>query len=147
MAQFDGMTAAVPVDGWTQMVVYRKDLFKAAGLAAPTRLPEAANGQFRTARQGRPRQGKINGLFVHGETPPGSVAGVQPVTIVVPDTVHRRRGVVPPVHDVAGQRIPVRNRLHHDPLGRLICTGILRPDCQWPNSKRDSGHERRQPGQ
>ena len=36
MAQFDGMTAAVPVDGWTQMVVYRKDLFEAAGLAAPT---------------------------------------------------------------------------------------------------------------
>ena len=36
MAQFDGMTAAVPVDGWTQMVVYRKDLFDAAGLAAPT---------------------------------------------------------------------------------------------------------------
>ena len=36
MAQFDGMTAAVPVDGWTQMVVYRKDLFKEAGLAAPT---------------------------------------------------------------------------------------------------------------
>ena len=35
MAQFDGMTAAVPVDGWTQMVVYRKDLFDAAGLAAP----------------------------------------------------------------------------------------------------------------
>lgn len=28
--------AAVPVDGWTQMVVYRKDLFDAAGLAAPT---------------------------------------------------------------------------------------------------------------
>jgi len=36
MAQFDGMTAAVPVDGWTQMVVYRKDLFQAAGLEAPT---------------------------------------------------------------------------------------------------------------
>ena len=36
MAQFDGMTAAVPVDGWTQMVVYRKDLFDAAGLDAPT---------------------------------------------------------------------------------------------------------------
>lgn len=36
MAQFDGMTAAVPVDGWTQMVVYRKDLFDAAGLGAPT---------------------------------------------------------------------------------------------------------------
>ena len=36
MAQFDGLTAAVPVDGWTQMVVYRKDLFDAAGLASPT---------------------------------------------------------------------------------------------------------------
>ena len=36
MAQFDGLTAAVPVDGWTQMVVYRKDLFDAAGLKAPT---------------------------------------------------------------------------------------------------------------
>ncbi len=36
MADFDGVTAAVPVDGWTQMVVYRKDLFDAAGLAAPT---------------------------------------------------------------------------------------------------------------
>ena len=36
MAQFDGLTAAVPVDGWTQMVVYRKDAFDAAGLEAPT---------------------------------------------------------------------------------------------------------------
>ena len=36
MAQFDGLTASVPVDGWTQMVVYRKDLFDAAGLKAPT---------------------------------------------------------------------------------------------------------------
>ncbi|MCB1492684.1 MAG: extracellular solute-binding protein [Rhodobiaceae bacterium] len=36
MAQYDGMTAAVPVDGWTQMIVYRKDLFDAAGLEAPT---------------------------------------------------------------------------------------------------------------
>ena len=35
MADVDGDTAAVPVDGWTQMVVYRKDLFDAAGLAAP----------------------------------------------------------------------------------------------------------------
>jgi len=31
----DGEYASVPVDGWTQMVVYRKDLFEAAGLAAP----------------------------------------------------------------------------------------------------------------
>ncbi len=36
MAQFNGKTAAVPVDGWTQMVVYRKDLFDQANLAAPT---------------------------------------------------------------------------------------------------------------
>ncbi|WMS44956.1 extracellular solute-binding protein [Acuticoccus sp. MNP-M23] len=35
MADFDGLTAAVPVDGWTQMIVYRKDLFEEAGLAAP----------------------------------------------------------------------------------------------------------------
>ncbi|MEM6728398.1 MAG: extracellular solute-binding protein [Pseudomonadota bacterium] len=28
--------ASVPVDGWTQMIVYRKDLFDAAGLEAPT---------------------------------------------------------------------------------------------------------------
>lgn len=28
--------AAVPSDGWTQLLVYRKDLFEAAGLEAPT---------------------------------------------------------------------------------------------------------------
>lgn len=32
----DGIYAAVPVDGWTQMVVYRTDLFEAAGLEPPT---------------------------------------------------------------------------------------------------------------
>ena len=36
MAAFGDGHASVPVDGWTQMVVYRKDLFDAAGLAAPT---------------------------------------------------------------------------------------------------------------
>jgi multiple sugar transport system substrate-binding protein len=36
MADFNGEVASVPVDGWTQMVVYRKDLFDAAGLAAPS---------------------------------------------------------------------------------------------------------------
>ena len=35
MATVDGDYAAVPVDGWTQLVVYRKDLFEAKGLAAP----------------------------------------------------------------------------------------------------------------
>ncbi len=36
MAAFDGGVAAVPVDGWTQMIVYRKDKFDEAGLEAPT---------------------------------------------------------------------------------------------------------------
>ncbi len=36
MAEIDGDYAAVPVDGWTQMVVYRKDLFEANGLEPPT---------------------------------------------------------------------------------------------------------------
>ncbi len=36
MADFDGDVASVPVDGWTQMIVYRKDLFEANGLEAPT---------------------------------------------------------------------------------------------------------------
>ena len=36
MAAVDGGYAAVPVDGWTQLVVYRKHLFEANGLAAPS---------------------------------------------------------------------------------------------------------------
>ncbi len=36
MARVGQGYAAVPVDGWTQMLVYRKDLFDAKGLAAPT---------------------------------------------------------------------------------------------------------------
>ncbi|GFE63947.1 ABC transporter substrate-binding protein [Litoreibacter roseus] len=36
MATTDDGYAAVPVDGWTQMIVYRKDKFEEAGLAAPT---------------------------------------------------------------------------------------------------------------
>jgi multiple sugar transport system substrate-binding protein len=36
MAAVDGGFAAVPVDGWTQMLVYRADLFEAAGLAPPS---------------------------------------------------------------------------------------------------------------
>ena len=35
MASYDSKFAGVPVDGWTQMVVYRKDLFEEKGLAAP----------------------------------------------------------------------------------------------------------------
>jgi multiple sugar transport system substrate-binding protein len=36
MAAVDGGYASVPVDGWTQMIVYRKDLFDEAGLEPPT---------------------------------------------------------------------------------------------------------------
>lgn len=36
MSSVDGEYASVPVDGWTQMIVYRKDLFEKNGLAAPT---------------------------------------------------------------------------------------------------------------
>lgn len=35
LIDFNGETAAVPADGWTQMVIYRKDLFEEAGLAPP----------------------------------------------------------------------------------------------------------------
>jgi len=35
MGEAGGEFVAVPVDGWTQFLVYRKDLFDAAGLAAP----------------------------------------------------------------------------------------------------------------
>ncbi len=35
MAALDGGYASVPVDGWTQMLVYRSDLFEAAGLEPP----------------------------------------------------------------------------------------------------------------
>lgn len=36
MAAVEDGSASVPVDGWTQMVVYRKDLFDSMGLDAPT---------------------------------------------------------------------------------------------------------------
>lgn len=36
MASFDGGYASVPADGWTQMIVYRADLFEEAGLEPPT---------------------------------------------------------------------------------------------------------------
>ena len=35
LAAIDGGFASVPVDGWTQMIVYRKDLFEENGLEAP----------------------------------------------------------------------------------------------------------------
>ncbi|MCP3976918.1 MAG: extracellular solute-binding protein [bacterium] len=35
LATYEGQPTAVPSDGWGQLLVYRKDLFDAAGLAAP----------------------------------------------------------------------------------------------------------------
>ncbi|MUL41788.1 extracellular solute-binding protein [Streptomonospora sp. PA3] len=45
LTQEDGRQLAVPSSAWTQLIVYRKDLFEEAGLAAPTsyaRLEKAA---------------------------------------------------------------------------------------------------------
>ena len=36
LVEVNGRPAAVPSDSWTQLLVYRKDLFDQAGLAAPT---------------------------------------------------------------------------------------------------------------
>ncbi|MEU9504672.1 extracellular solute-binding protein [Micromonospora sp. NPDC048170] len=38
----DGKAGAVPSDGWVHLLVYRKDLFKAANVAVPTNLEEVA---------------------------------------------------------------------------------------------------------
>ena len=35
LATVDGKVAAVPTDGWGQLLIYRKDLFDAAGLEKP----------------------------------------------------------------------------------------------------------------
>jgi len=42
MAMSDGEIVSVPTDGWTQLVVYRKDLFEAAGLEAPNSFENIA---------------------------------------------------------------------------------------------------------
>ncbi len=42
MAKFSGDYASVPVDGWTQLLVYRKDLFAQYNLAAPTNFKNVA---------------------------------------------------------------------------------------------------------
>ena len=64
MVATDDGYASVPVDGWTQMVVYRKDLFDGAGLAPPTQLcqrPGRHRGAAQSARDvrfRRPDQGR-----------------------------------------------------------------------------------------
>jgi len=53
---FKDGTAAVPSDGWTHLIVYRTDLFKKAGLKAPTSLAEVAADA--TALKG----GRVSGM-------------------------------------------------------------------------------------
>ncbi|MDN3720712.1 extracellular solute-binding protein [Roseibium salinum] len=64
MASVEDGIASVPVDGWTQMVVYRKDLFEENGLAAPDSYEDilaavekaaqsAGNVRVRRGHQGR----------------------------------------------------------------------------------------------
>jgi ABC-type glycerol-3-phosphate transport system substrate-binding protein len=49
----DGSPAAVPSDGWGQLLVYRKDLFARAGLAAPRTLADVRRAARRLHRPGR----------------------------------------------------------------------------------------------
>jgi len=55
MAKKGSKIAAVPVDGWTQMVVYRKDLFDNADLAPPTSYANIVAAVEKLS--------KLNGMF------------------------------------------------------------------------------------
>ncbi|GAA1567018.1 extracellular solute-binding protein [Dactylosporangium maewongense] len=48
----DGELGAVPSDGWVHLLVYRKDLFQAAGVAAPTNLEELAKAATEMKKTG-----------------------------------------------------------------------------------------------
>ena len=50
MAAVEDGYASVPVDGWTQMLVYRKDLFDESGLAPPTSYAKRDRGDRSTAQ-------------------------------------------------------------------------------------------------
>jgi multiple sugar transport system substrate-binding protein len=49
----DGRPAAVPSDGWGELLIYRKDLFEEAGLPAPTTLEAIEAAARRLDRPGR----------------------------------------------------------------------------------------------
>jgi multiple sugar transport system substrate-binding protein len=49
----DGRPMAVPSDGWGQLLIYRKDLFRRAGLAAPRTLEDIERAARRLNRPGR----------------------------------------------------------------------------------------------
>jgi multiple sugar transport system substrate-binding protein len=48
----DGRVAAVPSDGWGQLLIYRRDLFDRAGLAAPQSLAEIRRAARKLNRRG-----------------------------------------------------------------------------------------------
>ena len=52
LVQANGQPVAVPSDGWTQLLVYRKDLFAKAGLAAPTSF-QAIRAAATTLKRGQ----------------------------------------------------------------------------------------------
>jgi multiple sugar transport system substrate-binding protein len=49
----DGQATGVPSDGWGQLLIYRKDQFDAAGLAAPRSLADIRSAAERLDRPGR----------------------------------------------------------------------------------------------
>src|SRR5215204_897542 len=52
LVEANGKPVAVPSDSWTQLLVYRKDLFDKAGLAAPTTFEAIRAAATRLARDG-----------------------------------------------------------------------------------------------
>jgi len=49
----DGIPAAVPSDGWGELLIYRRDLFRAAGLPAPRSLEDVRRAARRLDEPGR----------------------------------------------------------------------------------------------
>jgi multiple sugar transport system substrate-binding protein len=52
LVEANGKPVAVPSDSWTQLLVYRKDLFDQAGLAAPTTFEAIRSAATKLARDG-----------------------------------------------------------------------------------------------
>jgi multiple sugar transport system substrate-binding protein len=52
LVTIEGRVAAVPSDGWGQLLIYRKDLFAKAGLPAPRSLSDVARAASRLQRAG-----------------------------------------------------------------------------------------------
>jgi multiple sugar transport system substrate-binding protein len=52
LVEANGQPVAVPSDSWTQLLVYRKDLFQKAGLAAPTTFDAIRTAATKLARGG-----------------------------------------------------------------------------------------------